>query len=658
MQIDIKGKISEKKLAYSNTLLPLFEAIVNSIQAIEEGSSTKTGIIEIDIIRSKQTELELNENGALPEIIDFIIKDNGIGFTDENYDSFNYAHSTYKYQRGGKGIGRFTWLRAFNKAEIESRFQENENWNLRKFRFEPTKKGIENHSLEAVNTTQERYTIVALRGLKKDYRKWCNNNPEGIALKIIEHAFVYFLSENCPRILINDLGSTIVVNDLFNLFTKGQVKSHAIKIRNNKFTLNFVKLHSNKVDNKIHYCANTREVVSDKISIDIPEMDTFLYDNEGNSFSIAIYVEGDFLDNNVNDERTTISFSKGEVEFPDETSQEELRKAVTNLISSEFAEQIEKLSQKRFSKVKEFVSLHPRYKQLLKYKPNQIKKIPSTLNEEKMELELFKVQQQLELDVKKEANQILKFIDNKDEQENFSKEHQELYSKIIEVGNSKLSEYVIHRKLVLDLFDKFLKSKATEKAVHSLIFPLQTLSDEVGFEDHNLWMIDEKLAYHKYLASDKKFKKIKPIESESNERPDLIVFNKPFAFSNDEKPYESIVIIEFKRPSRNDYSEKENPISQINRYAREVIAGEAKDKHKREFNLRQNTPIYAYIICDLTKKLESTATDSGYKKLPSGDGYFFFNDNYNMYVEIMSFDKVLKDSKERNRVLFEKLNLT
>jgi hypothetical protein len=28
-----------------------------------------------------------------------------------------------------------------------------------------------------------------------------------------------------------------------------------------------------------------------------------------------------------------------------------------------------------------------------------------------------------------------------------------------------------------------------------------------------------------------------------------------------------------------------------------------------------------------------------------------------MYIEIMSFDKILKDSKDRNRVLFEKLNL-
>lgn len=148
------------------------------------------------------------------------------------------------------------------------------------------------------------------------------------------------------------------------------------------------------------------------------------------------------------------------------------------------------------------------------------------------------------------------------------------------------------------------------------------------------------------------------MQSESDDRPDLLIFNKPFAFTNDDKPYESIVLIEFKRPMRDEYTDAENPIAQVNKYAREIIDGTAKDKNNREFDYRQNTPIYAYIICDLTKKLKGFATDAAYKPLPSGDGYFSFNENYNMYVEIRSFDKILNDSKERNRVLFEKLNLT
>ncbi len=372
MQIDIKGKINEKKLAYSNTLLPLFEAIVNSIQAIEEESATKPGIIEIDIVRSNQKGLELDGQENLPDIVDFIIKDNGIGFNEANYESFNYAHSTYK--KGGKGIGRFTWLRAFQKAEIESRFKENGHWTLRKFNFEPTKKGIEKHTKEQVNGSQERCTIVKLKGLKEDYRKWCNSKSEDIALKIIEHTFIYFLSKDCPRILVNDMGKQIVVNDLFQLFTHGQVTVRPLKIRKNEFELSIVKLYSSKVDNKIHYCANNREVVIDKISTDIPELDNFLKDKDGNNFSIAVYVEGDYLDDNVNEERTTIVFSKGEVDFPDQTSQEELRKAITEFLLTEFEDQIVQLSKTSFNKVKEFVSNHPRYKQLLKYKPENFAK--------------------------------------------------------------------------------------------------------------------------------------------------------------------------------------------------------------------------------------------------------------------------------------------
>ena len=658
MQTDVIGKINEKKLAYNNTLLPLFEAIVNSIQAIEEYSATKPGIIRIDITRSTQTQIEFNLNRTerLPYILDFKITDNGIGFNADNYESFNHANSTYK--TGGKGIGRFTWLRAFQRVEIESCYKENEQWLSRKFNFEKTKKGIEKHENNPLNENQKHITTVKLVNLKEDYRKWCNAKTEDIALKIIEHTFIYFLNEDCPIIIINDMKNELVVNDLFNIFTKKQVENKDINVRNNKFKLNIVKIFNDKkIDNKIHYCANNREVDNDKISIDIPEFDNFLSNDKDEKYSIAIYVEGDFLDENVNEERTTITFSKGEIEFPEKTTQEELRQTITDFLQTEYQDQINHLSKIRLEKVTKFVGQHPRYRQLLKYKSDKLKKIPSTLSDDKMEIEVFKIQQELELEVKKETNLALKFIENEQDMDDFNEKHKELYTKIVEVGNSKLSEYVIHRKLVIDLFDKLLKKKATEKAIHSLIFPLQALSDEIGFEDHNLWMLDEKLSYHKYLASDKKFKKIEPIDSDSQDRPDIIIFNKPFAFSNNEKPYESIVLIEFKRPMRDDYTDEENPILQINKYAREIIDSEAKDKYDRGFDLRTNTPIYAYIVCDLTNKLKSYATDAGFRILPDKDRYFFFNDNYNMYVEIMSFDRILKNSKAANRVLFEKLNL-
>jgi len=664
MQLDLKGKIKEKKLAYSNTLLPLFKAIVNSIQAIEEYSATKPGLINIEVVRTPQMEIK-GIKKTQPNIIGFNIQDNGIGFNKANYDSFNHAHSTFKEKKGGKGIGRFAWLRAFRKVEIESRYKENNKWKLRKFDFVLTKTGIKNHSNNDTNGKAERYTHVRLVGLKADYQKWCNQDIEEISFKIIEHCFVYFLEKGCPIISLIAGDKQLVVNDMFGLFTKGQVKKRKIKIRKLEFELNLVKVYSSKLDNKIHFCAHTREVFNDRLSGLIPELETFLKDKEGNEYSLAVYITGKYLDENVNEERTSIHFSKNleeQLTLHNEIAKEEITEKVAEVILKEFKEPIEDISEIRYQKIEEFIQSNPRYRTLMKYRPNELKKVNTKLSEEKLEIEVFKIQQGLDLEVKTEVKQALKFIDSVKDQEEFEEKYKDLYQKVIEVGNTKLSEYIIHRKLVLDLLEKHLKPNADgkfskEETVHKLIFPLRKLSDEVSYEDHNLWIIDEKLAYHKYLASDKSFKKIKPLKSDSKERPDIIIFNKPFAFTNDEKPYESIVLIEFKRPMRDDYSDDENPISQVNRYAREIIDGEVKDKNNREFDLRENTPIYAYIVCDLTKKLKSYAKDAGYKSLPDGQGFFFFNTNYNMYVEIISFDKLVKNSKERNKILFDKLNI-
>ena len=307
MLVDIRGKINEKKLAFNNTLLPLFEAIVNSIHAIEEGSATNPGIIKINLIRSFQTVANLGDSNGLPSFRDFVIKDNGIGFTERNFESFNFAHSTYKEKRGGKGIGRFVWLRAFQKAEIESCFIEDDKWYLRKFNFELTKHGIEKPIITEINDqTPQRETTVKLIGLKESYQKWCNTNIEDIAIKIIEHCFIYFLRQDCPRIILSDEKTTIIVNDLFSVFTRGQANEKTFKIRNENFIINIVKIYNSRADNKIHYCANTREVQNERISTEIPELDMLITDESGDKFSIAVYVMGEYLDRYVNEERTQI----------------------------------------------------------------------------------------------------------------------------------------------------------------------------------------------------------------------------------------------------------------------------------------------------------------------------------------------------------------
>jgi len=69
----------------------LFEAVVNSIQAIEEAGSIGQGVITVRIKRdSSQTDFTFDNDDSLPPIIGFEIEDNGIGFNDKNYNNSRY----------------------------------------------------------------------------------------------------------------------------------------------------------------------------------------------------------------------------------------------------------------------------------------------------------------------------------------------------------------------------------------------------------------------------------------------------------------------------------------------------------------------------------------------------------------------------------------
>ena len=81
------------------------------------------------------------------------------------------------------------------------------------------------------------------------------------------------------------------------------------------------------------------------------------------------------------------------------------------------------------------------------------------------------------------------------------------------------------------------------------------------------------------------------------------------------------------------------------------------DKQVRLIRVRNETPFYAYIICDLTPKLLEQAKLADFKPTPDRKGFFRFHSTYNAYIEIISFSKLVIDAKRRNKILFEKLNL-
>ena len=134
---NMQGLVNQ--LNFSNYLMPLYETVINSIQSIELGK-IKNGYIEIYIKRaSGQKNIIKNEElYKVQPIQDIIVTDNGEGFNNSHLKSFLKAYSTEKQNLGCKGVGHFTWLRAFREVRIESSFKNNKQFLSRKFTYFPS----------------------------------------------------------------------------------------------------------------------------------------------------------------------------------------------------------------------------------------------------------------------------------------------------------------------------------------------------------------------------------------------------------------------------------------------------------------------------------------------------------------------------------------
>jgi hypothetical protein len=96
----------------TNIYTPLVELVVNAIQAID-AKGIQNGLVEIEVLRNGQADMI----DRLEDVDGFRVKDNGIGFTKTNRDAFDTLYTEQKIADGGKGFGRFTCLKYFDRAK-------------------------------------------------------------------------------------------------------------------------------------------------------------------------------------------------------------------------------------------------------------------------------------------------------------------------------------------------------------------------------------------------------------------------------------------------------------------------------------------------------------------------------------------------------------
>ena len=678
----ISGKLRNTTLAKKRSLWALFEVISNSIHAIEERIEKEpnhVGQIKVKILRSGQQTLADNPqiDASQYPITGFIVEDNGIGLNVENYSSFLTADTEKKIEKGAKGIGRFVCLKAFNNISYESYFRHNEKYYYRSFDFKPIGNGIFKESGDEQDAGRNRVgTIVTLRNFIEGYEKWIPRDLEKLGTRIIEHFLPYFLSGHIPEIIIFDSNNLEYhLNRIYTTSVIGNIHKKPFEIDQINFELNLLKLSAKgKETHHIYFCGNDREVVDLKIGDYIQDIE-YQINEDGKDMVYKAYIVSPFLDEHINNERTGFTFSSGEDDVDDQSEQESLDlnfRKIKNKVFLVIEELLSDYLQSiRVVKVENYTNhiyeQAPQFNSLLKYKHDKIERIKPGLKGSKLDVELFKIQQELELEVKEQGEALYDEIQTVEDFEDYKEHYLAYIERLNDTGKTQLAKYLIHRKSVIDLLDQFLGKNddgkfEDEDTIHNIFFPIRKLSDEISFTQQNLWLLDERLTYHYYLASDKPLSSNDNIDTESDDRPDLLIFKHKFSFVEDKQwPYQGFIVVEFKKPERNNYTidwEKKNPVDQVLKYIKDIKDSKVTDRNGKIINFNEGAHFYAFIICDFNNNLIRNVLElRGFTPMPDGERYSWFNPQLKAMVEVMSYQQVLSDARKRNNILFDKLGI-
>lgn len=667
MKMDIIGRVRNVQLPVSKPLLPVFEAIINSVQAIDDVKE-KDGRIDIEVIRDNSPTLSPDDR-AIADITGFSIKDNGIGFDEKNYEAFLTSDTTYKVNRGGKGIGRFLWLAAFEKVEIDSIFEKDDLMYRRCLKFCLSEQGIEEHScVSSLNSKRE--TTIHLNGYKAKYSQSCRKKLDSLATLIVEQFLDVFISPTCPKIMLHDklTGESLDLDSFYEKEMVANTEKKETVIKGKNFSLIFVRLYSTHIsEHKINFCANDRVVISEKLS-GIPNLVKRFTDEARREFVCAVYVNSPILDAAVNQERTDFSLLKEDDTFlfNKEISLTDIRQAVRDACKEYLTPYTTPLAKLKKERIEQFISNEGvMYRPIIKHLENKLDEIDPDADDREIDKRLYEGYYELQIKLRDEGQSLLQEATKVTDEnlEAYKKRFNEYFEKITEANSADLARYVCHRKAIIEFLKNQLNLQpdgkySREGQIHSIIFPQGKTSDDVNFNDHNLWLVDERLAFHTFLSSDQPIKKAKPLQNESAGEPDILIFDKAIALSESKTiPFSSITIIEFKRPLRNEYSTDENPFNQIFEYIRDIKAGKAKNIEGRPLTVSANLPFYCYVICDITPKLKEWAVNYHCIETPDGLGYFMQHATYNAYFEVISYEKLVADAEKRNKAFFNKIGI-
>lgn len=652
-----------KPANYSQALQPLFEAVSNAFYAIEDRVSvgmTEPGQVRIDITNlTDATKFRVE------------ISDNGIGLDADRYEAFQTIDTDFKRSRGGKGVGRLFWLDAFDRVKVESVFREEGALIKRCFTFSLSNdEQIIEEDLPGGYVGRESIgTTVILEGLRgTSYQKSFPKQKGAFLRYFSAHFIADFLVGNGPVVQVNldgeltsypeAVADLVVGRDLeTGEFEIGEYGTFSVR----GFACDKEASTGLDGDHQLHLLANGRTVESRKVD-GLIGLSTIAAGARDDLFFHGC-VASEYLDERVNEGRTAFN-------VPEVILKEISRKCIEQVRATVLADQMTGYNNRRRRNYEEFVARHPIYG--FDDPDVQLARVPfNAQTPEEFATGLVKYQIRRDEERQSTMENVIELLAKGDEiPESFAERLQKAVREVQSSEQLALAQHVVRRKLVLDLMGKLLTRVRDrdgkqddyhlEQTLHSFIVPMHIIGHddtEKRSRAHDLWILDERLAFTRAFSSDKRFDALLK-ESVNPERSDLIVWDFASGLGvadpardgesvDTSRPLDKVMIVEFKKPGRKNYGPEDQIHFQITKYIDELREGEIEGFGRQRIRIARDCVFYCYVVADIEGDLKRQL--STWSKSANGQGRFMpLQGDVNGSIEVIQWQDLVNDAWARN----------
>lgn len=654
--IDLTSEVNRAALpdGLHGFLFPMYEAISNAFHSIEE-----------------RWEDELERNGRLDVVFDELkrevtVADNGNGFDEGNLTAFLTPLTGNKYQRGGKGFGRFMAFKVYSRVFYSSGQKEADGMLTKGcYRYEPFSSDDNLVTIKesdgAGAHSHEMGVTVLMQSPKADFedyfvlegkdRKY-HHTAEDIVSAVLDHFLIEFIQKKVPKhFTLTIQGATFNLYEYFHSsLSVGGNRKEEILIGNELvvFEFDYFKVgeeHAKK--HRLYFYANNR-AASELENISSGLNPKPFIEGEGDDVTKYFYlvaVSSGFFKSSQSRDRITNLHGKVDHNGKKKSIKDHLiTHAKSHVLDLETAYTSDRRA-KMQADVDHLIAIDPLLRRGLAGKTSAdfVKKRGITEDREQLARDLFVERYRQKFDFTKlnsetSIDDLVHVVRNK----------------IPEDAKEALAVYVAYRNHVIQIFQQLLNREedglATEDMVHQLIYPRYRDSEQIDYSSHNLWLIDDDLAYARYISSDR--------TPDGNARKkgeyahDLLVNNE-----ND------LLVVEMKRPQKEGYDNSKeantnNPVGQLKRQILDIRKKKkVKDSKGCDVDIAPDAMVRGYLLADWNDSLESYLSMEDFKFSNFGGKMAYrYYDNLNLMIEVIAFNRLVDRASNRNEAFVKMLD--